>query len=339
MSHTTTTATSTIELPIAGLTGATAAIHAELCNEASVTAATLALATGVSPSAARKALVTLEQHGLAHRTPGGNDRTRRLPDLWHPTIHDTAEPTPSTDTAIGEDTPPQLDPQSHTDPEALPEPRNQQTDDPTECPDQEHELPQNEDVANRDDTTNHETTSQDPTAEKPDTTDSSPTTPLPETPSELTTDNVDTAGQDTTPTSALTGAPTSADPNPTTTNTDPTPAPTEPPTTPTDHICTCATCGTQLRPRPRKRTPAPVTTGGPRLLPGELYTMVLDHLRADPTQEWPPAGIANLLGRSAGAIGNALNAMVGRGEAVMTSVRPRRYRAAAPATDSGHSTD
>src|SRR5690348_11348852 len=71
--------------PVTGLTGTVAAVFTELCGQDGATAAALALAAEVSPSAARKALAALEQQGLARRTPGGNDRTRRLPDTWYAT--------------------------------------------------------------------------------------------------------------------------------------------------------------------------------------------------------------------------------------------------------------
>jgi hypothetical protein len=58
--------------------------------------------------------------------------------------------------------------------------------------------------------------------------------------------------------------------------------------------------------------------------------MVLDHLRAHPGQDWGPSGIAKEVGRSAGAIANALTAMVSRGQAELTCAKPRRYRATRP---------
>ncbi|MCL7377035.1 helix-turn-helix domain-containing protein [Streptomyces sp. 35G-GA-8] len=68
-----------------GLTGAPAAIYTELTSLTQpATVAELALAAGVGRSTAGKALVTLEEHGLAVRTPGGHDGPRRTPDRWNP---------------------------------------------------------------------------------------------------------------------------------------------------------------------------------------------------------------------------------------------------------------
>lgn len=82
--------------PVTALTGAAAAVYTELCGRQAVTAAALALAAEVSPSSARKALANLEQRGLARRTPGGNDRTRKLADLWYPTTASDSAPADET---------------------------------------------------------------------------------------------------------------------------------------------------------------------------------------------------------------------------------------------------
>ncbi|MDQ1024691.1 hypothetical protein QF035_002273 [Streptomyces umbrinus] len=69
--------------PLTGLTGAAAAIYTALaCLTEPVTAAELALGAGVGRSTAGKALTTLEEQGLAVRTPGGHDGPRRTPDHW-----------------------------------------------------------------------------------------------------------------------------------------------------------------------------------------------------------------------------------------------------------------
>ena len=73
----------------------------------------------------------------------------------------------------------------------------------------------------------------------------------------------------------------------------------------------CPTCGH------RQRVPAvrvPAASGGSRLGQGQLHQMALDHLRAHPEQEWTATGIAKEIGRSSGAIGNALATMEGRGD-------------------------
>ncbi|RBO79799.1 AAA family ATPase [Nocardia puris] len=75
-------------------------------------------------------------------------------------------------------------------------------------------------------------------------------------------------------------------------------------------------------------TPATATAAG-RLPNGELRRMVAAALAADPIREQSPRDIANGLGRSSGAVGNALETLVKSGHAERTSAAPRRYRATA----------
>jgi hypothetical protein len=108
MSNTTTDDTRTLHAvpepePLAGLTGAPAAIYAELVkltDDDGATAAELALAAGLGRSITGKALVTLEGRSLAIRTPGGHDGPCRTPDHWRaaPTGKNTTE-----DTEIGQE--------------------------------------------------------------------------------------------------------------------------------------------------------------------------------------------------------------------------------------------
>ncbi|MHB1738602.1 MAG: helix-turn-helix domain-containing protein [Actinomycetes bacterium] len=63
-----------------------------------------------------------------------------------------------------------------------------------------------------------------------------------------------------------------------------------------------------------------------RLGRGELRSLIAARLAAEPTAEFTPSRVAGLLGRSAGAVGNALTRMVEEGLAVQTSASPRRYR-------------
>ncbi|WP_328397895.1 AAA family ATPase [Nocardia sp. NBC_00416] len=72
-------------------------------------------------------------------------------------------------------------------------------------------------------------------------------------------------------------------------------------------------------------TPAPVS--GARLGNGELRRMVAGALANNPGGELSPREIAKTLGRSSGAVGNALEALTGSGHADRTSASPRRYRA------------
>lgn len=116
--------------PLAQLSVATGAVYAKLVtltDNDGATAAELALAAGLGRSTTGKALVTLEEKGLAIRTPGGHDGPRRTPDRWR------AAPAPwnSSGNASGtqEAKPTDSEPStantsesqaSHTDPESAP---------------------------------------------------------------------------------------------------------------------------------------------------------------------------------------------------------------------------
>ena len=63
-----------------------------------------------------------------------------------------------------------------------------------------------------------------------------------------------------------------------------------------------------------------------RLGRGQLRGLVAERLAAEPAAEFTPSRLAGLLGRSAGAIGNALTRMVEEGLAIQTTASPRRYR-------------
>jgi hypothetical protein len=71
---------------------------------------------------------------------------------------------------------------------------------------------------------------------------------------------------------------------------------------------------------------------GPRLAPGALHGMVEDYLRDHPDGEFGPTKIGHELGRSTGAVGNALERLVTAGHAVRTNDRPKRYALAPAAT-------
>ncbi|MFI0354229.1 AAA family ATPase [Actinomadura sp. 9N407] len=70
-----------------------------------------------------------------------------------------------------------------------------------------------------------------------------------------------------------------------------------------------------------------VPASSPRLGQGELRRRVAAWLDAHPGDAFTPGEIAKVLGRSAGAIGNALAALTGQGQAEQVSNGPRRYRA------------
>jgi len=64
---------------------------------------------------------------------------------------------------------------------------------------------------------------------------------------------------------------------------------------------------------------------GPRLRQGELRSLIRAFLAERPGQELTPTRIGKELGRSAGAVGNALATMTDAGEVTQTSAKPRRY--------------
>jgi hypothetical protein len=67
------------------------------------------------------------------------------------------------------------------------------------------------------------------------------------------------------------------------------------------------------------------TVAGERLRSGALRGLVLAHLTEQPGQELTPTAVAKALGRSAGAVGNALATLAATGEVVQASGTPRRY--------------
>jgi predicted transcriptional regulator len=69
-------------------------------------------------------------------------------------------------------------------------------------------------------------------------------------------------------------------------------------------------------------------TGGSRLAKGELAGMVLAHLRGNREAGLTPTAVAKALGgKSAGAVGNALERLVAAGDIVKVAERPRTYQA------------
>ena len=87
----------------------------------------------------------------------------------------------------------------------------------------------------------------------------------------------------------------------------------------------------------RTAEPSPVVTAaeGPgseaplgRLGRGALGALVRDYLATRPADAFGPAAVGKALGRSQGAVSNALSAMAERGEVVLVADKPRRYRIA-----------
>lgn len=67
------------------------------------------------------------------------------------------------------------------------------------------------------------------------------------------------------------------------------------------------------------------TESGPRLGKGELRAMVLAHLQAQHDEAVTPTAVAASLGRSPGAVSNALVRLTVEGAAVQVGDHPRRF--------------
>jgi hypothetical protein len=63
--------------------------------------------------------------------------------------------------------------------------------------------------------------------------------------------------------------------------------------------------------------------------PGQLRDLVRGHLAAYPDAEFTPHAIGRVLGRSSGAVANALDKLTALGQAELTSEHPRKYKATA----------
>jgi len=72
--------------------------------------------------------------------------------------------------------------------------------------------------------------------------------------------------------------------------------------------------------------PAAPKSGGKRLERGALGALVRDYLAARPDEDLGPSQVGKVLGRSQGAVSNALARLETAGEARLVSVTPRRYR-------------
>lgn len=90
---------------------------------------------------------------------------------------------------------------------------------------------------------------------------------------------------------------------------------------------------------PEEATPVPsasdadgargaATGGAVRLGRGELGALVREFLAARPGESFGPAAVGKALGRSQGAVSNALSTMAARGEVTLVEDKPRRYRIA-----------
>jgi DNA-binding MarR family transcriptional regulator len=74
--------------------------------------------------------------------------------------------------------------------------------------------------------------------------------------------------------------------------------------------------------------PAEPPPAGERLGRGALGTLVREYLATHPDEDLGPTQVGKALGRSQGAVSNALARLEAAGEARLVSVTPRRYRVA-----------
>ena len=74
------------------------------------------------------------------------------------------------------------------------------------------------------------------------------------------------------------------------------------------------------------KTPDGPGRGEGRLGRGELNSLVLDYLAGRPGEALGPAAVAKALGRSAGAVSNALGRLAEAGTVRLVGESPRRYR-------------
>ena len=74
----------------------------------------------------------------------------------------------------------------------------------------------------------------------------------------------------------------------------------------------------------------PRGTAGPAARPGQLRDLVAAHLSGHPDTDFSPHQIGRVLGRSSGAVANALDRLTALGQAQLASEKPRRYRHQAP---------
>jgi hypothetical protein len=70
-------------------------------------------------------------------------------------------------------------------------------------------------------------------------------------------------------------------------------------------------------------------SSGESARPGQLRDLVRGHLAAYPDAEFTPHAIGRVLGRSSGAVANALDRLTALGQAQLTSEHPRKYKAIA----------
>lgn len=83
----------------------------------------------------------------------------------------------------------------------------------------------------------------------------------------------------------------------------------------------------EVEARATERPTLTVVSGGKqRLAPGALRQMVIDHLLAHPDKTFTATAISRAIGKSSGAIANALVTLAEHGQAEQITEKPRAYR-------------
>ncbi|MEY9963361.1 hypothetical protein ABIA33_001394 [Streptacidiphilus sp. MAP12-16] len=286
--------------PHEGLSGIPKSLYEAVLAQPGSSAAALASAAGIGRSTAGKVLTVMESQGLIRREVGGNEDGRRQPDRWNT----TGESNPTTNAREGrqgEETQPPVDQQEVTEGQPL-----TNTSSPDFGDDQltgdagPHDGPEADRLGDRASSPGSGVTAAEDDVQQPDDVAAATQPPA----------NGFYQESDLIPDAELQS-----------TAGDNTPAP--PASAPGVAAgAVCPTCGH------RTGTPGVRTVdAGARLGQGGLHQLALEHLRAHPDQEWTSTGIGKAIGRSSGAIANALATMVTRGEAELTCAAPRRYRA------------
>jgi hypothetical protein len=98
--------------------------------------------------------------------------------------------------------------------------------------------------------------------------------------------------------------------------------------TPTEHPG-ASTAAAPASPAQPTLPAAPSPAGSGRLRSGQLRQLVVGCLAERPGQALSPTAIAKTLGRSAGAVANALQVLAGQGAVAQPQAKPRRYTIAA----------
>jgi hypothetical protein len=263
-------------------------VRAALAAEPGSATATLALAAGVGRSTAAKILARWDRDGTALRTAGDGPRN---PSTW------TLAPSGS-DPAVPDIVEPGTD---VTQPDATATPNSDQTTVPANHTDngptpKETALPADTSTDVNDSTAEDTTTVEEPgITPEADDTNAATTAPTDNTPGP----SADTASSGTTLPPG--GAPT-----------DPVDGTAEP--EPPSAVTPAASQATSTIPRDKERLPK-----------GGLRALVEEFLTEHPGEDFGPAKVGAVLGRSGGAVNNALERLVADGYAIKTCEAPKRF--------------